>query len=218
MAIILRFGELVKDLFILEAVGDRGVRITSWLNIRSELYPGGFFEKIMTRKLLFEMTSERLADLDQFRRNCVGKQYGLTARKLLFNQSSETDLHKKSDGEIGAGGGHKEIKDDRKFFCSELIAKAFKVLDVMQNPDKKGSNNYYPCSFDRGSTIDADLKDDVALGPPLNILVHGMEELHQNGNLQMQRHSDYVEPFSQPVLRQDMPEFLLRESHLNCFI
>lgn len=61
---MLRFGELVKDLYILEAVGDRGVRITSWLNIRSELYPGGFFEKIVTRKLLYEMTSEKLTDLD----------------------------------------------------------------------------------------------------------------------------------------------------------
>ena len=64
VAILLRFGELVKDLYILEAVGDRGVRITSWLNIRSELYPGGFFEKIITRKLLYEMTSEKLTDLD----------------------------------------------------------------------------------------------------------------------------------------------------------
>ena len=171
VAILLRFGEFVKDLYILEAVGDRGVRITSWLNIRSELYPGGFFEKIVTRKLLYEMTSEKLTDLDQFRRNCLGKQYGLSARKLFFNQSSETDLHDTS-------GGHKQIKEDRKFFCSELIAKAFKVLDVLKNPEKKGSNNYFPGSFDHGQSIDADLRDDVALGPPLNILVHGMEDLN----------------------------------------
>ena len=64
VAIILRFGEYVKDLYILEAVGDHGVRITSWMNIRSELYPGGFFEKIITRKLLHEMSHEKLSDLD----------------------------------------------------------------------------------------------------------------------------------------------------------
>ena len=46
----------MKDLFVLEAVGDRGVRITSWVNIRAELYVGGFFDKICTRKLLFDMT------------------------------------------------------------------------------------------------------------------------------------------------------------------
>lgn len=72
MAIFLRFGDTVKDLFILEAVGDRGVRITSWINLRTELYVGGFFDKICTRKLIYEMTSERLTDLDQFRRNSVG--------------------------------------------------------------------------------------------------------------------------------------------------
>lgn len=64
VAIILRFGDFLKDLYILEAVGDRGVRITSWVNLRSELYAGGFFEKIQTRKLLYEMTSEKLLELD----------------------------------------------------------------------------------------------------------------------------------------------------------
>ena len=57
MAVILRFGDYVKDLYILEAVGDRGVRITSWINLRSELYVNGFFEKIVTRKLMYEMTT-----------------------------------------------------------------------------------------------------------------------------------------------------------------
>lgn len=61
---ILRYGDSVKDLYILEAVGDRGVRMTTWNNIRSELYAGGFFDKIVTRKLIYEMTPERLNDLD----------------------------------------------------------------------------------------------------------------------------------------------------------
>ena len=64
VCIILRFGEQVKDLYILEAVGGKGVRLTSWINIRTELYTGGFFDKIVTRKLLYEMTTDRLNDLD----------------------------------------------------------------------------------------------------------------------------------------------------------
>jgi len=145
VAIILRFGDQVRDLYILEAVGDRGVRITSWINLRSELYVNGFFEKIATRKLMYEMTTQKLTDLDLFRRNCVGHRYGLSARKILFNQASETDLHQK--------GKHAEISEDRQFFCSELVAKAFKVLNVLKNPEK-GSNNYYPSSFDIGESID----------------------------------------------------------------
>ena len=89
IAIILRFGDLLKDLYILEAVGDKGVRIASWLTIRTELYEEGFFEKLVTRKLLYDMTPEKLTDLDLFRRNAVGKSYGLSASKLLFDQPSE---------------------------------------------------------------------------------------------------------------------------------
>jgi len=55
---------------------------------------------------------------------------------------------------------------------------------------EKGSNNYYPSSFDLGESIDQDLKDDVALGPPLNILVNAKIELDKNSNLQEQRQSD----------------------------
>ena len=74
----------------MEAVGDKGVRIVSWYNLRNELYEEGFFDKLVTRKLLYDMTAEKLTDLDVFRRNTVGKRYGLTATKLLFDQPSET--------------------------------------------------------------------------------------------------------------------------------
>lgn len=92
IAIILRFGDYVKDLYILESVGDRGVRMVSWMNLRHELHEEGYFEKLVTRKLLYDMTPEKLTDLDVFRRNTVGKRYGLTATKLLFNQPSATDF------------------------------------------------------------------------------------------------------------------------------
>lgn len=88
IAIILRFGDFLKDLYILEAVGDKGVRIVSWSSLRIELYEDGFFEKLVTRKLLYDMTPEKLTNLDMFRRNAVGKSYGLTATKLLFDQPS----------------------------------------------------------------------------------------------------------------------------------
>ena len=103
----------------------------------------------------------------------MGNKYGLSAHKLLFNNPSETDLKKAQ---------HHQVDDDRTFFCSELIAKAFKVLNVLKDP-KKGSNNYYPSSFDLGQSIDQDLKEEVAMGPPLNILVNGEEELDKHSSL-----------------------------------
>lgn len=70
---ILRYGDQLKDLYILEAIGDLGVRIVSWYNLRDQLSAGesagtGIFEKIVTRKLLFQITEKRLQDLDAFRR------------------------------------------------------------------------------------------------------------------------------------------------------
>lgn len=175
VALILRFGESVQDLYILEAVGDKGVRITSWINIRSELRVGGFFDKIITRKLCYEMTNERLNDLDQFRRNSVGHRYGLSAKKILFNQRSEPNLH---------DAGPSEIEKDRQFFCSELIAKAFKVLGVIKKPEIRGSASYFPGSFTTGGIVDQDLSDDVSMGPMLNILVNSQQTYGKEFNLQ----------------------------------
>ena len=128
VAIILRFGDQIKDLYVFEAVGDRGVRIISWLNLRHEIYVNGFFDKICTRKLLFEMTSNRLTDLDQFRKNTVGHKYGLQPSRVLFTTKSQGNFNAEEYK-------HVEIEKDRQFFCSELVAKAFKVLGVLNHPD-----------------------------------------------------------------------------------
>jgi len=50
----LRFGENVDDLYILESVGDEGVRMVSWLCARQ--YVGSYFDIIGYRKLNYELT------------------------------------------------------------------------------------------------------------------------------------------------------------------
>ena len=52
------------------------------------------------------------------------------------------------------------------------------MLQVIRNPEF-GSNNYYPGSFDLNCSMDAALKDEAALGPPLNILLHKKSELNR---------------------------------------
>ena len=108
-------------------------------------------------------------DLDTFRKNSVGHHYGMNLSPLLFKQKSKTNLRSKIS--------HSEVEKDRQFFCSELVAKAFKVLNIFSDPDSKSSANYFPGSFapeDQGGSgmIDEELKDDVALGPVMNILVN----------------------------------------------
>ena len=62
VGMILRFGDSLNQLFIFEAVGDTGVRIIGWNSLRRELFTNGFFEKICTRKLNYDMTNERLGE------------------------------------------------------------------------------------------------------------------------------------------------------------
>lgn len=60
IGMVMRFGDSLNQLYIFEAVGDTGVRMIGWNSLRRELYTNGFFEKICTRKLNYEMTNERL--------------------------------------------------------------------------------------------------------------------------------------------------------------
>jgi len=85
VGMILRFGDSLNQLFIFEAVGDTGVRIIGWNSLRRELFTNGFFEKICTRKLNYDMTNERLGDLDKFRQNSMGKKYKIPFKKFIFN-------------------------------------------------------------------------------------------------------------------------------------
>ena len=52
----------------------------------------------------------------------------------------------------------------------------------MRNPEK-GSNNYYPGSFGLNCLIDSELKDEVALGPPINILLNSDIVLNRMSDL-----------------------------------
>ena len=95
----------------------------------------------------------------------------------------------KSQGNLNEDQKHYEIEKDRQFFCSELVAKAFKVLGVLRDPDMKSSSNYYPGCFapagQGGSgVIEEQLKDDCALGPVLNILANAQNNLSKNTKLQ----------------------------------
>jgi hypothetical protein len=60
------------------------------------------------------------------------------------------------------------VEEDRTFFCSELIAKAYKVLGIIE--DDKACCKYYPGSF---SSKSSSLKfvHGMQLEPELNIIV-----------------------------------------------
>lgn len=63
-----------------------------------------------------------------------------------------------------------DIKDDRNFFCSELVAKCLKVLGVLKDL-KKSCTSYYPSHFEDNQKVELDLKEGVSLSPTFNLLV-----------------------------------------------
>ena len=75
--------------------------------------------------------------------------------------------------------------NNEKYFCSELIAKAFKILKAI-DPNKRKSSQYFPGSFASahlGGIIDEDLVPEVALSPVINVLVNPNQQLEQDLNL-----------------------------------
>ena len=58
----------------------------------------------------------------------IGKDYSFGAMKLF----------RRSSGEEGSEG-------QNDYFCSELIAKAYKKFEILDK--KKGSNSYWPVDF-----------------------------------------------------------------------
>ena len=73
-----------------------------------------------------------------------GSQYNLSLKKLW---NSESIKNKSEDlRSVGATEHEKKlIKEGRTFFCSELVAKAFKVMGLIQTD--KAAARYFPSSF-----------------------------------------------------------------------
>lgn len=66
------------------------------------------------RKLTYKRTKKFIEDLEAFIRGSVGKRYELSVKKLLNKKDSGTDAN----------------DPDKAYFCSELIAAAYKALGL----------------------------------------------------------------------------------------
>ena len=60
--------------------------------------------------------------LEKFLSEAVGLKYGIGGNKLMKMKTNIIE-------------DDKLISDDRTFFCSELVAKAFKILGVIENDE-----------------------------------------------------------------------------------
>lgn len=117
---------------LLEATQSMGVCLTDWdeflQNNWQDLYEG-----IAYRNLIFERTDANLLSLNDFVNKVKGKSYGLSPKKMLLK------------GSFRAPG------DEKDFFCSELVASAYKALGIIN--EKIPSNNFFPGSFEDDKSL-----------------------------------------------------------------
>lgn len=144
---ILRFdipGQENQDIYLIEATGKIGVKVKRWSNLRPHL--GKFYDRIMLRHLDYYRTEDSLTKLEKFLKEVNGKKYGLRASQLL---KRDTMIPRKSSN-LKPEEQATAIDDDRTFFCSELVAKCYKVCGIMQET-KEACSNFFPVDFTSSS-------------------------------------------------------------------
>lgn len=90
------------------------------------------YDKVVLRKLYYTRKSELHHNLLNFVKKNIGKKYDLSASKLL-KLESDFNWDKVNQDET------------RGYFCSELIAKAYKSVGLIDQ--KKFSGRYWPVDF-----------------------------------------------------------------------
>lgn len=121
VAMVLKFESDPNEVYYLEATGNMGVSLNRWGLLKEHVGPGKFYKKLIYRHVNFDRGDKMVDNLEKFLSEAVGQKYGLRGilrQKTMCPNDSE-----------------RLIQEDRSFFCSELVAKAFKLLGVIQDDD-----------------------------------------------------------------------------------
>ena len=126
MALVLKFETDADEVYFVEATSNKGVSISKWSSVRQ--YLGEFYQQVVLRHLEIPRNDEMASRLEIFLQEAVGNRYGMSTAKLFFNHRPSL---KPKQGAF--------IDSDRTFFCSELVAKAYKVLGILVDGEKPSS-------------------------------------------------------------------------------
>ena len=71
-------------------------------------------------------------------------------------------LKRRPTAKLEVDGDREFIGEDRPFFCSELVAKAFKVLGVIES-DSTSCSSFYPSHFSKKGQPYLKLREDTVI-------------------------------------------------------
>jgi len=100
---------------------------------------GKFYEKCAYRRLKVARTQQFISTFDEFLEEVWEMSYGVDLSKLAARMTMRGSFA------IKKGNKKKYVDENRTFFCSELVAKAYKVLNVFQT--QRSAATFFPNNF-----------------------------------------------------------------------
>lgn len=159
VAVFLRFGK--DKLYFLEATGDAGVMMVSWKEFMIQRWYK-LYDHLAIRRVHFDRSSTNLKKLQVFAKSVLGKPYSLNPSKIIKSESTV------ANGELQDGPA---VNAGESYFCSELVADAWKVLGIL--PADSVGARYLPADFaakrrirvEHGCKLDNELLVDFDIDP-----------------------------------------------------
>jgi hypothetical protein len=112
---------------IFEATNQDGVALVDWDQF-FELNWLDLYSQVVYRKVEFERTDTMLMDLQKFINETKGKKFAFNAKKMIIKNN-------------------KKAGQEEDFFCSELVASAFKAMGLL--PFELDPSKIWPVNFEK---------------------------------------------------------------------
>ena len=151
VAMVLKFENDPNEVFYIESVGKVGVTINRWSLLRKHIGKNKFYRKCTFRHISAERDDDMMDKVDQLVKEIVGHKYGLNPFNMLRSETLDNihDLGEDDSGEKPSVDSPL-VDKNRTFFCSELVAKIFKILGIIEN-DNTPCNRFFPHHFSGNS-------------------------------------------------------------------
>ena len=171
VGVIFNADNVIQDngIFVFDACAGQGVECNGWQSQRYFIGENQFRIRCVYRKVNFNRTQECLEKAYRFITEAQGKKFKFTIKKFLA-KGPEARLSELCENEF--------IEENRDFYCSELVAKFFQVIGVLQDQDMRAATQYTPHNFSVKGQSFLNLADGVTIGQEQQCLMASHEEYH----------------------------------------
>jgi uncharacterized protein YycO len=117
-------------LVIFESTGQLGVDLLDWTAFMNNKWHN-LYSKLVYRRLHYKLNEDEIEWLEDFAQKVRGKKYKMNLVKICRTKSNRDAAE--------------EIKETKSYFCSELLASAYKRIGLL--PEDVSATQYWPSAF-----------------------------------------------------------------------